>query len=175
MLKGKAVYLSPLAEKDSEVLFEWINDRELVLSSAPFRPVHEINHLEWFGKIRNQSDVVIFGIRRGDDDCLVGTCQLHSISAIHRSAELQIRIGRKDVQGRGFGTEACALLLRYAFQDLNLNRVFLHIFATNERAIRLYTRNGFKVEGALRNSVFVDGRWLDVVIMAILRSEYPTG
>lgn len=173
MLKGRITYLSPFFDADSEILFSWINDRELVLSSAPFRPVHQINHLEWFRTIQNRSDVVIFGIRRIADDCLVGSCQLHSISLIHRSAELQIRIGHKDAQGSGIGTEACSLLLRHAFQDLNLNRVFLHVFETNERAIRLYTRSGFKMEGTLRNSVFVDGRWLNVVIMAILREEYP--
>lgn len=172
-MKGKAAYLSSLLEADGEILFEWINDRELVLSSAPFRPVHQANHLEWFRAIQNKSDVVIFGIRRIADDCLVGSCQLHSINSIHHSAELQIRIGRKDAQGSGIGTEACSLLLHHAFQDLNLSRVYLHVFETNERAISLYTRAGFKVEGTLRNSVFIDGRWINVVIMAILREEYP--
>lgn len=172
MLRGKKAYLSPLFEADGEILFEWINDRDLVLSSAPFRPIHMANHLEWFQMVQHREDVVIFGIRLIDDDCLVGTCQLHSINAIHRSAELQIRIGRKDAQGSGIGTEACSLLLYYAFQDLNLNRIFLHVFETNEPAIRLYTSSGFKIEGTLRNAVFIDGRWGNVMIMSILREEY---
>ena len=173
MLRGKIACLSPFSEADGEVLFSWINERELVMSSAPFRPVHHTCHLEWFNAIQKRSDIVIFGIRRSADDCLVGSCQLHSISPIHRSAELQIRIGRKNAQGSGVGTEVCSLLLHHAFQDLNLSRVYLHVFETNERAISLYTRAGFKVEGTLRNSVFIDGRWINVVIMAILREEYP--
>ncbi len=172
IVKGKVAYLSSFFETDSQVLFSWINDRALVLSSSPFHPVHQANHLEWFRAIQHQSDVVIFGIRLIDDDCLVGTCQLHSISQIHRSAELQIRIGRKDARGRGIGKEACSLLLYYAFQDLNLNRVFLHVFETNEPAIRLYISSGFTKEGTLRNSVFIDGCWNNVVIMSILREEY---
>lgn len=172
MLKGKIVYLSPLLRTDSKILFSWINDRNLVLSSAPFRPVSYADHLDWFRAIRNRKDIVIFGIRRIADDCLVGTCQLHSINTLHRSAELQIRIGRKDARRCGIGTEACSLLLHHAFQDLNLNRVYLHVFETNEPAIRLYIRSGFKNEGTLRNAVFIDGRWVNVAIMAILREEH---
>lgn len=173
MLRGKIACLSPFSEVDSEVLFSWINDRELVLSSAPFRPVHHASHLEWFRNIQSRSDVAIFGIRRIADDSLIGSCQLHSINPIHRSAELQIRIGRKDAQGSGIGTEACDLLLQHAFQDLSLRRVYLHVFETNERAIGLYNRSGFKVEGMLRQAAFIDGQWVNVVMMAILREEYP--
>ena len=172
MLRGKKSYLSALFEADGELLFGWINDRDLVMSSAPFHPIHQTNHLEWFQTVQHRSDVVTFGIRLIDDDSLVGTCQLHSISAIHRSAELQIRIGRKDAQGSGIGTEACSLLLYHGFKDLNLNRIFLHVFETNEPAIRLYTSSGFRIEGTLRNAVFIDGRWGNVVIMSILREEY---
>lgn len=173
MLRGKIACLTHFSETDSELLFSWINDRELVLFNAPFRPVHQDSHREWFGAIQKRSDLVIFGIRRLADDSLVGSCQLHLINPIHRSAELQIRIGRKDAQGNGIGTEACALLLRHAFDDLNLNRVYLQVFETNERAIGLYKRAGFKVEGTLRQSAFIDGRWVNVLVMAILREEYP--
>ncbi len=174
MLKGKIAYLSPLLDKDCELLYSWINDRELVLSSSPYCPVHSANHREWFSTIQNQATVAIFGIRRISDESLVGTCQLHSINAIHRSAELQIRIGLEDARGCGFGSEACRLLLHHAFQDLNLNRVFLHVFENNMRAIHLYTRVGFKLEGTLRRSAYVDGNWANIVIMAILRDEYLT-
>jgi RimJ/RimL family protein N-acetyltransferase len=172
MLRGTVAYLSPLADADSPTLFSWINDRELVLASAPYEPTHLADHAEWFRTIRHRPDVVIFGIRRIADDCLVGSCQLHSISTVHRSAELQIRVGRADARGRGIGTDACALLLRHAFTDLNLHRVYLHVFETNERAIRLYTRTGFKQEGILRQSAFIDGRWLNTIVMSVLRDEY---
>ena len=172
MLRGSLAYLAPLADADAQTLFSWINDRELLLSSAPYRPTHLPDHVEWFRTIRNRPDVAIFGIRRVADDCLVGSCQLHSITQLHRSAELQIRIGRTDARGAGIGTEACTLLLHHAFNDLNLHRVSLHVFDTNERAIRLYARIGFRVEGTLRESAFIDGRWINTVIMAVLREEY---
>jgi RimJ/RimL family protein N-acetyltransferase len=172
MLKGSHAYLSPLGDADAPTLFSWINDRELLLSSAPYKPTHLPDHAEWFRTIRSRPDVTIFGIRRVSDDCLVGSCQLHSISPVHRSAELQIRIGVKDAQDSGIGTEACSLLLQHAFRDLGLNRVSLHVFETNDRAIRLYTRIGFRVEGTLRQSAWIDGRWVNAVIMSVLREEY---
>ena len=172
MLRGKIAYLSYLSEADDATMLSWINDRHLVLSSASFRPVHQSCHLEWFHSIQRRPDVVIFGVRRISDDLLVGSCQLHSISLIHRSAELQIRIGCDVARGVGIGSEVCSMLLSYAFRDLNLNRVYLHVFEGNERAMALYKRSGFKVEGVLQQAAYIDGDWVNVVIMAILRNEY---
>ena len=64
MLRGKIAGLSPFSESDGEVLFSWINDRELVLSNASFHTVHQVAHLEWFRAIQKRTDVAIFGIRR---------------------------------------------------------------------------------------------------------------
>lgn len=172
VLKGSLIYLSPLREYDSEVLFNWINDRELLLFNASYRPTHWTSHLEWFRSMQARLDTVIFGIRGVNDDQLVGSCQLHSISSVHQSAELQIRIGERDARGMGIGTEACALLLQHAFLDLNLNRVFLQVFETNQPALRLYKRSGFKAEGTLRQAAFLDGDWVNVIVMSVLRNEY---
>ncbi|MGH9905645.1 MAG: GNAT family N-acetyltransferase, partial [Pyrinomonadaceae bacterium] len=110
--------------------------------------------------------------RRTHDAALIGSCQLHSISAIHRSAELQIRIGQREDRGKGYGTEAVKLLLVHAYRDLNLHRVQVHVFSENVPAIRLYEKVGFKREGVLRNAVVIDGKTLDVLIMSVLSSEY---
>jgi RimJ/RimL family protein N-acetyltransferase len=169
------VELAPLRAADSELLFEWINDRELVVLNAPFRPVSRAEHDAWFEDIRSRDDVGIFGIRLPDDDRLVGSCQLHSIHPVNRSAELQIRIGACDAQDRGVGTAAVRLLLRHAFEKLDLHRVHLHVFATNERARHVYERAGFRVEGVLREAVCIEGAWVDVVLMAVLAHEFEPG
>jgi diamine N-acetyltransferase len=161
------VELTSLRSEDSALLFEWINDRSLVELSAPFRPVSQIEHERWFSQIRERTDVRIFAIR--EDGRLVGTCQLHSIHPVHRSAELQIRIGAGDARGRGVGREALRQLLRHGFDELDLHRIYLHVFATNERAIRAYEDVGFRREGLLREAAAIAGTWIDVLLMAVLR------
>lgn len=167
-----AVELAALRPEDSELLFQWINDRALVTLSAPFRPIARAEHEAWFDAVRRRPDSKIFGVRLREGDRLVGSCQLNSIHSVHRSAELQIRIGAADARGRGVGAEAVRLLLAHAFVELGLHRVYLHVFATNEPARRLYERVGFRREGVLREAACIDGAWLDVLLMAILRTEF---
>ena len=170
MLRGERIMLAPLRDEDSRTLFGWINDREDVLLSAPYKPVHAADHAQWFEAIRGRDDVVIFAIRTLDDDRLIGSCQLHSIDHRSRSAELQIRLGEPDARGQGLGSEALGLLMRHGFDDLNLHRIWLRVFATNERAIGAYEKAGFDVEGRLRDGAYVDGNYADVVVMARLRT-----
>lgn len=172
MLQGKNIRLAPLREADSETLFSWINDRALTVFSAVYHPVDDVSHAGWFRAVTQKPSVAIFAIRRVSDDALVGTCQLHSIHAVFRSAELQIRIGSSTDQGRGHGTEAVRLLLAHAFRDLNLQRVDLHVFAGNTRAIKTYTKCGFQHEGVKRRAAWIDNAWHDLVIMSILREEW---
>jgi RimJ/RimL family protein N-acetyltransferase len=171
-LRGRIVELAALRDEDAPLLYEWINDRDLVTLSAPFREVSRTEHDEWLNSVRSRQDMCIFGIRLLDGDRLVGSCQLHSIHPVHRSTELQIRIGASDARGRGIGTEATRLLLQYGFQQLDLHRIYLYVFESNEAARRLYARVGFRTEGVLREAARIDDSWRNSLVMAILQSEY---
>jgi len=168
------VELAPLRDSDSPVLFEWINDRALVTLSAAFRPIGRDEHDAWFDDVRRRPDTRIFGIRLREDDRLVGSCQLHGIHPVHRSAELQIRLGDPDARGRGLGTEAVRQLLAVGFDDLDLHRIALHVLETNAPARGLYERTGFRTEGVLKEAAFIEGEWVNILVMALLRSEYDT-
>jgi RimJ/RimL family protein N-acetyltransferase len=170
-LRAEHVELTAVRDGDRERLFEWINDREEVILNAGYSPVHQRNHTAWFDEVRSRPDVVIFAIRAIADDELIGSCQLLNINRRHSSAELQIRIGARDARGKGYGTEAVRMLLVHAFRDLDLERVQLHVFATNERAIRVYEKAGLRREGVLRSAAFIDGERCDIVVMGILRGE----
>lgn len=172
MLTGQRVALTPIKAADAMVLFNWINERDQVLFNAAYKPVHEGQHREWLASLERRQDMVMFGITRLEEGKLIGTCQLHSISAVHGTAELQIRIGDVPSRGKGYGTEAVRLLLHHGFRDLNLHRIYLHVFATNSAAIATYEKTGFAREGVLREAAFIDGRREDVVVMGILVHEY---
>jgi RimJ/RimL family protein N-acetyltransferase len=172
VLTGTRISLGPVQADDLPLLHRWINDRELVVLSAPYRPVHFSDHEAWWSSVSRDRSVELFAIRLLGDHRLVGTCQLLAIDHRHRSAELQIRIGEEGARGRGLGTEAVGLLLRHAFEDLDLRRVSLHVFASNARAIATYEKTGFTREGVLREAAYTGGQAEDVVVMSMLRSEW---
>ena len=105
----------------------------------------------------------------------VGNCELWGIAGPDRCATLGLVIGRRDPWGRGLGTEAVRLLCHHAFVTLNLHKVSLDCDAINERALRLYARVGFRVEGRRRDQSFIEGKYVDEVVMGLLRGEFEHG
>ena len=165
------VMLTPISLADAPTLFKWINDRDLVLFNAPFHPTHEASHLEWVRGLGTRKDLVAFAIRTRPAKKLIGVCQLTGINHVSRSADLQIRIGEAPARGKGLGPEAVDALVSFGFRDLNLHRIALHVFATNARAIKTYEHAGFRHEGTLRDAAFIDGKFVDVRVMAILEGD----
>ena len=172
VMQSERVRLRPLQKTDASLLYEWITDRELVIHNAPYFPVSESDHEAWIERMMTKrSDLVIFVIEEIASEKAIGTCQLLNINWIHRSAELQIRIGDVAYQGKGYGTEAVRLLYQFGFTDLNLHRIYLHVFADNLRAIRAYEKSGFGQEGVLREATCIDGEWGDVIVMGLLKTD----
>jgi RimJ/RimL family protein N-acetyltransferase len=85
---------------------------------------------------------------------------------------LGIIIGDKGHWGRGYGSDAIGALLRWAFDNLNLNRIHLTVWSYNTRAIRCYEKCGFRHEGIMRQARYYDGQYHDEWVMAILRDEF---
>lgn len=169
---NRRVRLRSLRREDSALLYEWITRRDLVILNAPFHPVNEADHEAWIERMLvRQAGMVIFVIEDKETGEAIGTCQLYNIHPIHRSAELQIRLGSELHRGKGNGPEAIRLLTRFGFDDLNLHRIYLHVFSTNESAIRAYQKCGFVTEGRLRDAAFIDGAWVDLIAMGLLKGE----
>ena len=171
MIAGDKVALTELRRADSEVLFRWINDPEIVRFNAPYQPIHETGHLAWFDRMVTDPDRVIFGIRPAGKERIVGMLQLVDLHPVHRSAELIIRIGEDADRGRGWGSEAVALAVDYGFRHRNLQRLWVRVFSDNVRATRAYEKAGLVAEGVLRRVCFIDGAWRDQTIMAILADQ----
>ena len=169
MRSGDQVVLAALRESDRQLLREWINDRELVRFSVPYRPIHEPAHNDWFNAVTHDRNRVIFAIRTKSQGKLLGTVQLTDFHAVHRHAQMLIQIGDPQDHGRGLGTEALRLLLDFAWKDCNLHRVWAQVFARNQRALVCYRKVGFVEEGRLRDGVFIDGQWDDLIVMGVIK------
>lgn len=113
-----------------------------------------------------------FEIRVLENDHLVGFIGLNDIQWNHGDCWIGIGIGDRDYWGKGYGTDAMRVVLRYAFDELNLYRVTLGVFAYNPRAIRSYEKAGFRMEGVERSAVQRDGSRADIYIMGLLREEW---
>jgi RimJ/RimL family protein N-acetyltransferase len=129
---------------------------------------------EWFEKDSEERDEKGFQflIRTLQDDCLIGFVGLWDIEWSHGEAEVGIGIGERVSWGKGYGTDAMRVILRYGFTELNLKRITLGVFDYNARAIRSYEKVGFTLEGRMRKAIYRDGSRVDIVYMGILREEW---
>lgn len=173
-LRGQRTQLRELTSRDLDVLRDFVNDPIVMRASSVYAPVSDVQQEAWFRNAVSNSHAVWFGVEdvRTSDPTLVGTCCLVDLDWVGRTGELRIRIGARSAWGQGLGREACALLIRYGFEELNLQRIGLRLWASNTRAQRLYDGLGFVQEGRLRRAGYVNGVAEDLVWMGLLREEW---
>ncbi|MCH7812555.1 MAG: GNAT family N-acetyltransferase, partial [Planctomycetes bacterium] len=169
---GDRIYLRPVELADEPLLRRWFNDPENWRTLQRFGPINEQREREFIEELYKSPDDLSLGIVVQEGDVLVGVTGLHGLGGPNRSATFGIALGEREYQGRGFGTEATRLMVRYGFEELNLNRIGLTVFAGNERGIRTYRRSGFVREGCLRQTLYRNGRYQDELCYSILRSEW---
>lgn len=114
----------------------------------------------------------MFIIQKLDDDQKIGMIDLSGFNWQVGSSWVGIGIGVREFWGKGYGTDAMRIILRYGFTQLNLNRIQLDVFSINERGIASYEKAGFKHEGRLKGNLFKAGVRYDEVFMGILRREW---
>jgi len=174
MFTGELVILGPVQRDYLPRYVEWLNDWELRRFLAPILPhPYTLEDEEgWFNRQREEQNARRFAILTCAEGRLLGDCGLHQLDWTNRHAIFGIFIGDKDYWGKGYGTDATRALLRYAFEEANLHRIELEVFAFNSRAIRMYEKVGFRVEGTRKRALFRESTWHDEHIMAILRDEW---
>jgi RimJ/RimL family protein N-acetyltransferase len=163
--------LGPIVPNDFPALFRWADDLDAARLNEPYRPPTWRNQEELWFNVGRDSSRVFFAIRKIGAEPLIGYLQLTNIDAVHRSAMLGMRIGEAAERGKGYGSDALRLALYYCWNHLNLSRIQLGVYGTNERAVRLYEAFGFQVEGRLRKALFIDGQWIDFVLMGLLQPD----
>ena len=116
-----------------------------------------------------QNDQNRLGIVTLQDDHPIGVVAYLDYDVNQRKAELRKLIGRAELRGKGYGKEATALWIEYGFAGLNLKKIYLNTFDTNIRNIKLNEELGFRVEGILRNEVYLEGEYKDLLRMGMWR------
>ncbi len=171
-LVGSSVYLRPLEVEDAAVMQPWMNDHAVIRNLVIHKPTNLQTEEEFVRRAAKRDEQIVFGIVIRRTDRLIGTTGFHAIRWKDRSVGFGIEIGVKSLWGRGHGTEATRLMVEYAFQTLNMNRVWLKVYEDNDGARRAYERVGFRKEGVLREEAWREGRYWDSVLMSLLRDEW---
>ena len=173
MLRGERVVLRAVEPDDLHQLWRWRNDLELfqLVEGDPPTPI-SVERFEAEFEERLQGPSVELAIDL--DGRLIGRCGMFEFDELARNAKIGVTIGEREVWGKGIGRDVVEVLLAYAFHERHLHRVWLDVLATNERALRCYRSAGFVEEGRQRQHAWVDGEYVDLVLMGVLRDEWES-
>jgi len=174
MIYGKRVRLRALEETDLQRCHEWINDPEVIEHLAARFPISTHDERKWLLQASSGESDKSFAIETAEGEH-IGNIGLHRIHYLDRNAELGILVGAKGWWNQGYGTDAILTLLKFAFEEMGLHRVYLRVDADNPRAIRCYEKCGFIREGTFRDATYRRGKYIDQHFMSVLANEYLNG
>lgn len=176
----KKSVLTPLRRESIETLRKWRNNPDLRRYFREFREISPEMQESWFNNRvtgnPNQFDFEIRAVAGTDiQECerypLIGHASLNYVSWTNRTAEFGIYIGDSMYRSDGYGSDALRALVEYGFKCLNLNRIWCEVFSNND-AVDIYRKLGFKDEGRLRSHHFEDGKYHDSLMLGLLREEW---
>lgn len=174
LLQGELVYLNRLTTADVPLMAKFWSDmgflRHLTRSMSYPRSAESLE--EWIRSRDDEFSPPAFAIRVRESNQFIGACAFKDLRWQSRHSLFWIGIGEPAMRGRGFGSDATRVLLRYAFLELNLNCVALEVFSFNVPAIAAYRKVGFKEDGLMRSFLYRDGVHYDMHLMSMLRSEW---
>lgn len=174
LLHGERVRLTAMTRQDLGAIAGWQQDAEFLrlFDAVPSFSKTEDQLVSWLEQQQKSSEDFLFAIRPLDGDDLLGFLTVGEILWSQGIGWLSIAIGAPAQHGRGYGSEAMRLALRFGFHELNLRRLQLTVFSYNQRAIALYEKLGFQREGTFREFLVRDGQTHDMYLYGLLRREW---
>jgi diamine N-acetyltransferase len=177
MLIGKRVRLRAIEKEDLPRFVAWLNDPDVRKHLSLFPPLSLAQEEKWYERILQQHPAeqpMVIERDAPEGWTPIGNIGFNIIDWVNRKTELGIFIGDKSYWNQGYGREAIQLLLEFGFNTLNLNRIFLQVDETNPGGIHCYEHAGFVHEGRFRQAKFEDGRFIDILLMSVLSSEWQS-
>ncbi|MBN2115263.1 MAG: GNAT family N-acetyltransferase [Anaerolineales bacterium] len=179
LFEGQDIRFGPIDhEKDPEIESRWTHDSEFMrlMETSPARPMSAAMLRKQYEKLEKQveedKNLYHFMIRARADDRLIGKASVQRIEWANGNGCLQIGIGAAEDRGKGYGTQALRMLLRFAFAELNLFRVSAYVPEYNLAAIALMQKFGFVQEVCRRKALERDGRRWDLYLFGLLNDDW---
>jgi len=181
IIKGERIRLRAAEREDIPMFLRWINDEDVTENLPSLMPISQFEEEDWYESMMKKPAsehalvIEIKDEKKKDSYIPIGNCTFFHINWINRSTEIGIMIGEKSFWNKGYGTETMRLMLEHGFNTLNLHRIWLRVFPDNKRGIRAYEKAGFTYEGKYRQAQYKNGKYLDVLLMSILKDEWQEG
>ena len=179
LYEGELITLGPIDfEKDPAVISSWTHRADYLraLGTSPAKPLSAAQVKKRYEAMEKEMDesknLFHFTIRSCQDDRLLGFTKIYWIEWSHGSGVLQMAIGDPQERGKGYGGQALGLMLRFAFDELNLYRLTAMIGDDNPDALRFFGRAGFIEEVRRRMVLHRDGQFYDLLHLGLLNEEY---
>ena len=170
-LTTKNLFLRGLEERDVDgPYFRWMNDFEITrYLESRFFPHSREALLDFVRNAAGGGDLML-AICLKEDDRHIGNIKLGSINRIHSRGEIGLLIGESNEHRKGYATEAIAAITDFAFNELNLNKVWAGCYANNLGSARAFEKAGFAREATLKRHFFSGGEWVDTILLAKFRN-----
>ncbi|MGC9513032.1 MAG: GNAT family N-acetyltransferase [Fidelibacterota bacterium] len=170
-LEGEKVVLTPMEEEDAEYIRQMENDPEVRFTLFLYKPLTQESAEKKVWEMISSPDIFMFMVMEKESGQMIGQTGLVRVDFVSRAAVFYIAIHHKASRSRGYGTEATRLMIDYAFQTLNLNRIQLHVNTENTPAVHIYKKLGFEIEGTLRQAMYHGGKYCDFYVMGKTRGS----
>ena len=167
------IYLRALEPEDYKTSIKWRNDNEIwsMVGSTKYF-VSEAYEKKWVEEtIFNSRDIKLAICEVGTNK-YIGNVYATDIDQTNRSCTTGVLIGEHDYWSKGYASEAHRLLLDYLFNERNINRVQAYVLESNVASLKMHQKVGYKIEGTLRQSVYKNGKYQNMVLLSILREEF---
>ena len=159
--------------RDVEEIRVLKNNKKAALLLGGIHRIYTSEDIEkWILFHNSNSDEVLFVIEDRDAGKLIGHVGLYKIDRIAKKTEIGILIADDDSRGKGFGTKTTMLMIDYAFDKLGMHKVTAEVLSENLPSIAMFKKCGFSVDGCLRDDIFKNERYYDVLSMSILKEEF---
>jgi RimJ/RimL family protein N-acetyltransferase len=170
MIAGEHVILRAFEREDAERSYRWMNDPSIVRTLKSRYPIAFQTEIEWLDRaMRSNTNERHFAIERKDDRTHIGNASIHEIDWVSRTAWFGLFVGEPTAWNRGFGSDAIRTLVRFAFEEMNLQKLRINVFDYNDRAKHVLESQGFVREGHLRREFYREGVLHDILILSIFR------
>ena len=165
------IKLRKIKQQDLSILRDWRNSKEIFPFNSQFSLLNMIDQKKWFAEIdKKKSDRKMFMITLNKKTIGVGGLIQHDVK--NKSADIAIIIGERKSHGKNYGTQSLQKLVEYGFNNLNLHRIGAEIFEFNKISVKLFEKLNFKHEITLRDVLWRDGRYWNVLGYSLLNNKF---